>query len=574
MKKRKILAEHKDLDAPASFIHLPSDVFAHLLGFLRRQDQYSQNICCMMLVSKEIRLRFFPEFCQFITIFTERIRRNLDSLFLCDHVSWQHVNLGDCDYASYYAPNLRSLTLPKGLECTVEVSQDGTLSFNRNLGRRVVRIPDNLKELYIPSMCSMTLISLPSSLEIFDSNASLTSEDLKLLPSELRKLTLRNQWPDSLHMLPLKLKSLELHNRKRQSLVGLPQSVETLVIWCDENCPITKLPEFLVILELRGAYNSPLPKLPNTLCILNLNCKFNHQLPKLPCALQSLELGERFTGDLNDLPPGLKRLNHSRTTNHVDSAMLPKKLEHLKLWEVETVTREFTNEKGDQWLSVIVPCLKYLPQTLTSLEVVGNPSQVLLHLPMTLKSLHIIGDVFLHWLEYLPSGLENLEVGYCKAGAVPKLPGTLKHFKCQEFKSDLDDLPDTLESLCIITSFQQIRELPSNLKEYWITQQVDAIFRPIPLPILPHGLLELRVHMNYNLPLEHLPNTIRKLFLDDDFDQPLNNLPRSLKSLRVGKKFNQSLANLPKWLTSITIATNNKLPWETLPHFYKAIADK
>jgi len=97
------------------------------------------------------------------------------------------------------------------------------------------------------------------------------------------------------------------------------------------------------------------------------------------------------------------------------------------------------------------------------------------------------------------------------------------------FNKSVDNLPETLKTICFGYSFNQ------------------------PVDNLPFLLEWIEFGFSFNQRVDMLPNTIKYLVFGELFNQPIDDLPTSVEYLMLGQFFNQSLNNLPNSIEKLDL---------------------
>jgi len=121
-----------------------------------------------------------------------------------------------------------------------------------------------------------------------------------------------------------------------------------------------------------------------------------------------------------------------------------------------------------------------LPSTIRRIHIGQNFSKPINYLPDGVKRIKFfhLGE-FNHPLDFLPSGLEYLELPNGFNHPLNNLPCSLKYLKIgNKFNYDLNSLPDSIEKLVLPSNYKkEIKRFPKNLKMISICNEYEF---PIP----------------------------------------------------------------------------------------------
>lgn len=102
-----------------------------------------------------------------------------------------------------------------------------------------------------------------------------------------------------------------------------------------------------------------------------------------------------------------------------------------------------------------------------------------------------------------------------------------------KFNKSVDNLPETIRTICFGHSFNQ------------------------PVENLPLLLEWIEFGYSFNQRVDMLPNTIRYLVFGYFFNQKIDDLPTSIEFLKLGEKFYQNLNDLPRSVQKIELEFNS-----------------
>ena len=135
-------------------------------------------------------------------------------------------------------------------------------------------------------------------------------------------------------------------------------------------------------------------------------------------------------------------------------------------------------------------------------------------------------------IDYLPNGIEYLELRDTFNQSLNNLPNTLKYLyiKTMLYNYSLDYLPSSLEYLILATNNISINNYPIELKELYINSYVNSLYNNF-----PDGLKTLYINGQFNkLPESfNLPNNL-ETFIFNDCEFSKNNL-NILKNIQFPK---------------------------------------
>ncbi len=155
-------------------------------------------------------------------------------------------------------------------------------------------------------------------------------------------------------------------------------------------------------------------------------------------------------------------------------------------------------------------------------------------LPNNIKKIVFQCNLNYNICDYLPDGLEELEL-------------------YNEANFPIDNLPKTLKKLTLGYRFnQKIDNLPSELEEInmFDNEETDTFFDQY-IDNLPKNLKKLILSQSFNKPVDNLPSGLQLLIFKYDFDQSIDYLPDRLRTLRLDRCFTRSLDNLPSGLDTL-----------------------
>ena len=408
--------------------------------------------------------------------------------------------------------------LPVNLE-TLDISALSS-KYNKNKVLKICRIPDTVKELYLPTDKKVFILNIPKSLETF----YLNSQELSLeLQSDLMNCT----------------------NLKRIS-VGSSEGYQI------HNFNLAMLPDNLEFLEIISNISSNLDNLPNKIKDIRLFMnRINFSLDNLPYSLERLQITsctvDVFVIQLDFLPINLKELEIKTTIMDITLTNLPVNLEILILTFEENIN------PNENWL-VYPKVLKHLELHLLRLY----------YNPLNIQNLKKISEGL---PEELPEGLVELELDILHLKPNTKLPSSLKYLKIKNtisrnytIISDDLELPRELRYLNLDLNITlKLKEFPKNLECLIISDVLES------LPKFPESLKTLFIR-NYQIdkPILSLPENLEHFYFNST-DINLNTvstqlfpvLPSNLKSLFIDCVFDKEIT-LPKNLISLGIFPRSK----------------
>ncbi|ARF08588.1 hypothetical protein Catovirus_1_638 [Catovirus CTV1] len=288
------------------------------------------------------------------------------------------------------------------------------------------------------------------------------SQILLNLPSSLTSLSLGNNYDYPLPKLPRTLKILNCGKSFDQQLNDLPESLEELYLGLYYSQYLDNLPTRLIKLVISGGYLRPLCKLPDSIKYLDISF-FENNLIKWPKSLKELRIGStdhcsNISDSLEELPDGLENL------------YIHKSLEYQ---------------------------IKKLPNALKSFFVsryIRNSD--LTNLPENLLDLNIGINCFPKKKIIFPDNLIKIKIDIYGLNQKLEFGQKLKQLLCLkvsgEFNQNIDDLPDSIETLCLSRTFDMpISKLPSSLRKLKITNA--KYNHRIKIDILPKNLKSIKV---------------------------------------------------------------------------------
>jgi hypothetical protein len=404
--------------------------------------------------------------------------------------------------------------LPANLE-SLDISALSS-RYNRNKVLKICRIPDTVKELYLPTDKKVLIKNIPKSIEILYLNSQELSFELQ---SDLMNCT----------------------NLKRIS-IGSNEGYQI------HNFKLYMLPDNLEFLEIISNISSNLDNLPNKIKEIKLFMNIiNFSLDNLPYSLERLQIiicsVDVFKIPLDFLPINLKELEIKTTIMDITLTNLPENLEILILTFEENIN------SNENWL-VYPKGLKHLE--LHVLRLYYNP--------LIIQNLKKISDGL---PEELPEGLVELEIDILHLSTNIKLPSSLKYLKIKNTSRNYTILSDELELLQELRYLNldsnitlKLKEFPKNLECLIISDVLEE------LPKFPESLKTLFIH-NYQIdkPILSLPENLEHFFFNSTTTninlitsntKLIPELPANLKSLFLECVFNNPIV-LPPNLIALGI---------------------
>ena len=145
---------------------------------------------------------------------------------------------------------------------------------------------------------------------------------------------------------------------------------------------------------------------------------------------------------------------------------------------------------------------------------------------------------FTHLLNSLPESLEELDLLNTAFSIqnINNLPPNLKILKIKCINLELDNLPNKLESLHIITDgIVCLEYLPSSLENLIIN--FNKNISDCNLDLLPSSLKNLEIYGMYMNQLNNLPPRLKKLYIPNKYDLEIFNLPIGITELKIGIQY-------------------------------------
>jgi len=290
-----------------------------------------------------------------------------------------------------------------------------------NVSGRVLRqLPASVQSFEFFNCCSLT--------------KSTTNDDVKYLPRDMTKLSLKNCEniaDDAVAFLPASLKFLDLSGSKVCDVSKVPRGLKFLVL-ARSQLPfktLAGLPDTLVTLDLSqcALELGALDCLPSSICTLNLSgCSTLTDQHLAQLALLSelkalfLEGSPSITSKgIEELPASLQVLSIKHCAGINDRAVLsiPRNLKEFSLWKCKSVTKSG---------------LIRLPSTLVALKLVHTAinDEIVGMLPSNLNRLSLFGcqQVTDAGLQLLPQSVMDLDISWTSItdkglrGMVDRLP--------------------------------------------------------------------------------------------------------------------------------------------------------
>ena len=136
----------------------------------------------------------------------------------------------------------------------------------------------------------------------------------------------------------------------------------------------------------------------------------------------------------------------------------------------------------------------------------------------------------------LPESLEELDISRIDVKNLNNLPQNLKilKFKCCDLS--LENLPNKLESLEIVTgsdlNFEYLPSSLTSLKINFVNTQLNSN-----LDSLPSSLKNLEIYGSFTGPLNNLPPGLQRLYIPSKYELEIFNLPIGLIELKIGLNY-------------------------------------
>ena len=179
---------------------------------------------------------------------------------------------------------------------------------------------------------------------------------------------------------------------------------------------------------------------------------------------------------------------------------------------------------------------------------------------------------------------------------IPKLPISVKKVtvSVRETRTNVENLPDTVEILILPQYDRIIEKLPNSLIHLQLDYIDTSIIRKFPpgltklffaaywvdtntiepnIDNIPDTVEELRLPFHFNYPVTHWPANLKYLDTHGLFKQPLDNLPLGLKTLEIGCGL-RSLNNLPSSVDTLIYSMFSRVPLYNLPKTIKRLTLK
>lgn len=264
----------------------------------------------------------------------------IDSLrdYLCSIKIDYHQTIKYDDYFSYHMKYFNPIANPLVETLITTYTKTHYLPptlknlsvFKNNLGINFDISHTNIKNLYIGDVFDKPIDNLPKSLtSLIFYNGCWFNHSVDNLPTQLKYLTLGDDFTHGIDNLPNSLLNLKIGNKFNKPVDNLPPNLKQLVLGYSFNQPVDNLPPQLVQLILGSGFNQPIDNLPSTLIYLELNGNFNQRVDRLPSGLLHLGLNGRFDKPINNLPKNLEFLfldtNFYGSTNNLPPKLIREK---------------------------------------------------------------------------------------------------------------------------------------------------------------------------------------------------------------------------------------------------------